>query len=63
VYFDCEIINSELEHSVVLEESTIVDIARIADSLIGKQVEIRRSETRPHAVRLMVGDHSVVDLA
>jgi glucose-1-phosphate thymidylyltransferase len=63
VYHDCEIVNSELEHSVVLEESKVFDIARIADSLIGKQVEIRRSQTRPHATRLMVGDHSVVDLA
>ena len=36
---------------------------RVADSLIGKQVEVRRSSTRPHATRLMVGDHSVVDLA
>ena len=63
VYHDCEIINTEIEHSVVLEQSTIRDVTRIADSLIGKQVEIRRSETRPHATRLMVGDHSVVDLA
>lgn len=63
IYFDCEIINTEIEHSVVLEESTISGVTRIADSLIGKKVEIRRSETRPHATRLMVGDHSVVDLA
>jgi glucose-1-phosphate thymidylyltransferase len=63
IYFDCEIINTEIEHSVVLEESIIRDVPRIADSLIGKKVEVRRSETRPHATRLMVGDHSVVDIA
>ena len=63
VYFDCEIIDSEIEHSVILEQSKVLGIPRVADSLIGKQVEIRRSETRPHATRLMVGDHSVVDLA
>ncbi|MCD9623390.1 glucose-1-phosphate thymidylyltransferase [Rhabdothermincola salaria] len=63
VYFDCEIVDSEIEHSVVLEESKVLDIARVADSLIGKQVLVRRSETRPRATRLMVGDHSVVDLA
>ena len=63
IYFDCEIINTEIEHSVVLEESVIRDVTRIADSLIGKKVEVRRSETRPHATRLMVGDHSVVDIA
>ena len=63
VYFDCEIVDSELEHSVVLEQSKVLGIPRVADSLIGKQVEVRRSSTRPHATRLMVGDHSVVDLA
>ncbi|MBU6329077.1 MAG: glucose-1-phosphate thymidylyltransferase [Acidobacteria bacterium] len=63
IYFDCEIINTEIEHSVVLEQSVVRDVPRIADSLIGKQVEVRRSATRPHATRLMVGDHSVVDLA
>ena len=63
VYFDCEIIDTEIEHSVVLEESIVSGVTRIADSLIGKKVEVRRSETRPHATRLMVGDHSVVDLA
>jgi glucose-1-phosphate thymidylyltransferase len=63
VYFDCEIVGSELEHSVVLEESKVLGIDRIADSLIGKQVVVRRSETRPRATRLMVGDHSLVDLA
>mgnify|MGYP000160789003 CR=1 FL=1 len=36
---DCEIVDSEIEHSVILEESKIFDISRIADSLIGKQVE------------------------
>ena len=63
VYFDCEIVNSEVEHSVILEQSKVHDIARVADSLIGKQVEVRRSQVRPVATRLMVGDHSVVDLA
>jgi len=63
VYHDCEIVDSELEHSVVLAESKVLGIPRVADSLIGKQVEVRRSSTRPHATRLMVGDHSVVDLA
>ena len=63
IYFDCEIVDSEIEHSVVLEQSTVADIPRIVDSLIGKQVEVRRSAARPRATRLMVGDHSVVDLA
>jgi len=59
---DCEILDSEIEHSVVLAESNIVGIAGIADSLIGKQVEVTRTGRRPRALRLMLGDHSRVDL-
>jgi glucose-1-phosphate thymidylyltransferase len=62
ISYDCEITDSELDHSVVLEESRIVGIAGIADSLVGKEVEIIRSGTRPRALRLMLGDHSRVDL-
>jgi len=59
----CEIIGSEIEHSVVLERSRIVNAGRIIDSLIGKDVEVGRSDRRPRATRLMLGDHSWVDLA
>ncbi len=60
---DCEIIDSELDHSVVLNESRIVGIDRLTDSLVGRHVEVTRSDTRPHAVRLMLGDHSMVEIA
>ncbi len=59
---DCEIVDSEIEHSVVLERSRIVGIPRIEDSLIGKEVEVVRSQTRPRALRVMVGDHCRVDV-
>jgi glucose-1-phosphate thymidylyltransferase len=59
---DCEIVDSELEHSVVLGRSRIVDVPRLTDSLIGRDVEVTRSERRPRALRLMLGDHSVVEL-
>jgi glucose-1-phosphate thymidylyltransferase len=59
---DCEIIDSELEHSVVLEHSRVVGVQRIADSLIGRHVEVVRNERRPHATRLMVGDHCLIEL-
>jgi glucose-1-phosphate thymidylyltransferase len=58
---DCELTDTEIEHSVVLEGSRITGIRRIQDSLIGKQVEVVRSEQRPRATRLMLGDHSIVD--
>ena len=62
VYDDCEITESEIEHSIILEESRIVGIPRLSDSLIGKEVEVTRSRRRPTATRLMLGDHSKVDL-
>jgi glucose-1-phosphate thymidylyltransferase len=58
----CEIADSELDHSVVLEGSRIIGVRGIADSLIGRNAEVTRSETRPRALRLMLGDHSKVDL-
>jgi glucose-1-phosphate thymidylyltransferase len=59
---DCEIVGSEIEHSVVLEESRIENVPRLVDSLIGKEAEVVRTEIRPSATRLMLGDHSRVDL-
>ncbi len=58
----CEIDHSELDHSVVLQNSRIIGIPRIVDSLIGRDVEVRHSDARPRATRLMLGDHSRVDL-
>jgi glucose-1-phosphate thymidylyltransferase len=58
---DCEISEAELEHSVVLQRSKIVDVPRLADSLIGREVEVTRSDMRPRALRLMLGDHSAVE--
>ena len=62
VAHSCEILTSEIDHSVILEHSQVVDAGRITDSLIGKHVEVTRSQQRPRATRLMVGDHSQVDL-
>jgi glucose-1-phosphate thymidylyltransferase len=59
---DCEIIDSEIEQSVVLEHSHVLGVPRLSDSLIGKYVEVRRSTQRPRATRLMVGDHCSIDL-
>ncbi|MFH1238599.1 MAG: glucose-1-phosphate thymidylyltransferase [bacterium] len=62
VYFGVHIENSELEHSIVLENSRISDIKRIEDSLIGQNVEIMKSKTKPVAYRIMVGDSSRVEV-
>jgi glucose-1-phosphate thymidylyltransferase len=58
----CSIAGSEIEHSVVLEGASIHDIGRMEDSLVGKRTHVNRSQRRPRAHRLMLGDHSRVDL-
>jgi len=57
----CEVVHSEIEHSVIMERSRIVDIPRLEDSLIGKEAEVVRSGRKPRALRLMIGDHCQID--
>jgi glucose-1-phosphate thymidylyltransferase len=57
----CEVVHSEIEHSVIMERSRIIDIPRLEDSLIGKEAEVMRSQRKPRALRLMVGDHCQID--
>jgi glucose-1-phosphate thymidylyltransferase len=63
IYHSCTISETEIEHSIVLESSTIRRVSRIEDSLIGKEVEVTPSTDLPRAHRLMLGDHSKVSLA
>ena len=63
IYHHCTIQNSEIEHSIVLEHCSINDLpGRLCDSLIGRHVEVSRSTMRPSAYRLVLGDHSHVDV-
>jgi glucose-1-phosphate thymidylyltransferase len=59
---DCQIVDSEVEHSVILERARIVGVPRLSDSLIGRDTEVHRSGRRPAATRLMIGDHCSIDL-
>ena len=45
-----------------MDSSSIVDIARLEDSLIGSDATVRRSRQKPRALRLMVGDHCQIDV-
>ncbi len=61
IYHDCLIEGSEIEHSIVLEHSRIVDVPqRIEESLIGRYVEICRSPIKPKAYKFTLGDYSSV---
>jgi glucose-1-phosphate thymidylyltransferase len=58
---DCVVQNCEIEHSVVLENTRILDVSsRIADSLIGRNVEIGR-QAPEQGVENYAGDYSKVD--
>ena len=54
---------AELEHSIVLSNSSIRDLEyRIEASLIGKDVRIGRGPPLPKAYRFVVGDHADVQI-
>jgi glucose-1-phosphate thymidylyltransferase len=60
---NCRIIQTEIEHSIVLEGSEIVDVgSRIDESLIGREVRIYKCPPKPLAYRFMVGDKSEIGL-
>lgn len=63
IYHHTVIEDSEIEHSIVLENSSIVSIPyRLEDSLIGRNVQVHRSPIKPKAYKLMLGDNSDVGI-
>ncbi len=59
----CEIIDCEIEHSIVMNDSSVRHIRlRISDSLIGKEVIVERREEMPRTIKLLLGDHAQVGL-
>ena len=58
----CVIDGTEVEHSVLLDDCRVIGAGRIEDSLLGHHVEVTRTDRRPRATRLMVGDHGQIDL-
>ncbi len=54
---------AEIEHSILRENCRILDFhGRVEDSLIGVNVELTRSNRKPIAYRLMLGDDSKVEV-
>jgi glucose-1-phosphate thymidylyltransferase len=59
----CEIRRAEIENSIVLENSRITDLDhRLEGSLIGRNVAIGGSNSKPKAYRLLVGDDSQIGI-
>lgn len=63
IYHHVLIENSEVEHSIILEHSSIQGIGgRVEDSLIGKNVKVIKTNQLPRAYRFMLGDSSQVEV-
>jgi glucose-1-phosphate thymidylyltransferase len=60
---DCAITDSEIEYSIVLRGASIQGVRRIEASLIGHDVEVTPAPRVPKAHRLILGDHSKVQIS
>ncbi|MCD6726617.1 MAG: glucose-1-phosphate thymidylyltransferase [Solirubrobacteraceae bacterium] len=59
----CRVERAEVEHSILLEGSSVRDLpARMESSLLGRDVAIRRSLGQPRAFRFLVGDRSEIGI-
>ncbi|MGH3149399.1 MAG: sugar phosphate nucleotidyltransferase, partial [Streptosporangiaceae bacterium] len=60
---DCTIADSEIEYSIILERTSIQGVRRIEASLIGHDVEVTPAPRVCQAHRLVLGDHSKVQIS
>jgi glucose-1-phosphate thymidylyltransferase len=58
----CSIVDSEIEYSIVLRGASIRGVRRIEASLIGRDVAVTPAPLVPRAHRLVLGDHSQVQI-
>jgi glucose-1-phosphate thymidylyltransferase len=59
----CVIEGAEIEHSILLEGSTVRGLdGRMESSLLGRDVHISRARSQPRAYRFMVGDNSEIGI-
>ena len=60
---DCAVDDSEIEYSIVLRGASIRGVRRIEASLIGRDAEVTPAPRVPRAHRLVLGDHSKVQIS
>jgi glucose-1-phosphate thymidylyltransferase len=58
---DVRIINSSVDHSVIMDGSEVLDIERMEESLVGRRVKIHKN-SRHKTLRLMLGDDSIMEV-
>jgi glucose-1-phosphate thymidylyltransferase len=59
----CVIADSEIEYSIVLRGASVRGVRRIEASLIGHEVQVTPAPRAPRAHRLVLGDHSRVQIS
>lgn len=59
---DVRIIKSSVEHSVIMNESELLNIERLEESLVGRRVRVVENRKRHKALRLMIGDDSIIEV-
>lgn len=63
IYYNVKVLNCEIEHSIILENSTISDLpVRLQDSLIGRNALVTRNKSLPRALKMNLGDNSHVQV-
>ena len=60
---DCAVDDSEIEYSIILRGASIRGVRRIEASLIGHDAEVTPAPRVPRAHRLILGDHSKVQIS
>lgn len=61
IYHGCQIRNCEIERSIILENSKVIDIDRtLRDSLIGRNATVNRNDSKPSGLKMNLGDHSAL---
>jgi glucose-1-phosphate thymidylyltransferase len=60
---DCVIEDSEIDYSILLRGASIQGVRRIHASLVGHEAEVRHAARVPQVHRLVLGDHSMVQIS
>ena len=58
----CAVTRSEVEYSILMPRASLDGVGRIEQSLIGHDAEVTRAPDTPRAHRLVLGDHSKVQI-
>ncbi|RCV66090.1 glucose-1-phosphate thymidylyltransferase [Methanophagales archaeon] len=55
---NCEILNSEVEDSVVMDGAKLINAGNVVDSMIGRGAVIEKNNSLPKGSKFIIGDNS-----